>query len=55
MHPMVEHLLRIDPPLRMTGHDNQQPDTELNLVSSIIKLADLELIDIINWAKAING
>lgn len=55
MHPLVEHLLQIDPPVRMTGHDNSQPDSELGLVTSIIKLADLELVDIISWAKAIPG
>ena len=55
MHPLVEHLLQIDPPVRMTGHDNSQPDTEIGLVTSIMKLANLELVDIISWAKVIPG
>ena len=47
--------MRIDPPVRFANHDNQLEDNHISLMTSMLKLADSELVDIINWAKAIPG
>jgi hypothetical protein len=55
IHRLAEYLIKIDPPTRNSGHDNSLPDTEVNIMSSLMKLADTELVDVINWAKSIPG
>ena len=53
--PLVEHLLRIDPPMRASGHDSNKCETEMHLMTLLMRLADTELVDVINWAKSIPG
>ena len=55
MHPLVEHLMGIDPPVRFSNHDPTLPDNEMNLLTSMLKLADFELVDVITWAKSVPG
>lgn len=55
IHPLVSHLMRIDPPVRHANHDPSLPDTWENLMGSLFKLADYELMDVISWAKNIPG
>ena len=54
-HPLVERLLCIDPPPRHAGHDAASDDNQLNIMSSIFSLCDMELHDVITWAKSIPG
>lgn len=54
IHPLVQEMLRIEPPPRMTWYDTR-PHTEASLMASLMKLANDEMVDIINWAKAIPG
>lgn len=55
IHPLVEHLMRSDPPVRHSNHDPSLPDTRDSLMTSLLKLADFELMDVITWAKNVPG
>lgn len=56
IHPLVQVMMRIEPPPRiMTWHDNNRPANENTLMTSLLKLANEEIVDIINWAKSIPG
>ena len=57
-HPLVDYLMKIDPPPRLLGQNTagpEEPLTEMTLMASILKLADMEIVDVISWAKAIPG
>lgn len=55
IHPLVQHMLRIEPPPRQTWHDHSSPPSEAGIMSSLLKLANEEMEDIVNWAKSIPG
>ncbi|CAH1792113.1 unnamed protein product [Owenia fusiformis] len=55
MHPIVEQLLAADPPILNSEHDHSIPDSETHLMTSLTKLADKELVYMINWAKHVPG
>ncbi|CAD5111295.1 DgyrCDS614 [Dimorphilus gyrociliatus] len=51
----LDMLISIEPPARMTEHDYSQPTTDTGLIASMIRLADKQLMDTIQWAKRIPG
>lgn len=55
IHPIVQILLDCDPPVRMTNHVALEVETEESLMTSFVKLADTELVDVITWAKSVPG
>ena len=55
IHPIVKMLLECEPPQRMSNHQPQATETEESLMTSMVKLADTELVDVINWAKSVPG
>ncbi len=55
IHPIVKLLLDCEPPQRMANHQPQVEETEESLMTSMVKLADTELVDVINWAKSVPG
>nr|ALQ81851.1 estrogen receptor [Perinereis aibuhitensis] len=54
-HPLVVQLEQNDLPTKMLGQALTESETEYSLLHKLISLADLELVDIVNWAKAIPG
>ena len=55
IHPIVSELLKCDPPVRLTNHVPIEVETEESLMTSFVKLADTELVDVITWAKSVPG
>ena len=55
IHPIVKILLDIEPPIRLTNHVALENETEESLMTSFVKLADTELVDVITWAKNVPG
>ena len=55
IHPIVKILLDCEPPVRMSNHVATEDETEESLMTSFVKLADTELVDVITWAKNVPG
>ena len=55
IHPLVEHLLKIEPPVHLANANNLPQETAEELLTSILHLADAELMDIVSWARGIPG
>ena len=55
VHPIVSVLLDCEPPVRLTNHVPRETETEESLMTSFVKLADTELVDVITWAKSVPG
>ena len=55
IHPIVSVLLECEPPVRLTNHVPRETETEESLMTSFVKLADTELVDVITWAKNVPG
>jgi hypothetical protein len=55
LHPLLLHLREKDLPRRLTNHMTSADETEVSIMTSIVGLADIELTDIVMWAKALPG
>lgn len=45
----------IEPGVVCAGHDNSQPDSFSNLLSSLNELGERQLVYVVKWAKALPG
>lgn len=45
----------IEPAVVCAGHDNSQPDSFSNLLSSLNELGERQLVYVVKWAKALPG
>nr|KAG5711984.1 hypothetical protein BaRGS_026425 [Batillaria attramentaria] len=52
---IVEALQKADLPVLESYHNHNEPPTRVHLLNTLIKLADSELVFLINWAKHVPG
>ena len=55
IHPLVEHLLKIEPPVRLANTSNLPQQNAEDTLAVILHLADAELMDVVGWARGIPG
>nr|ABQ96884.1 estrogen receptor [Nucella lapillus] len=53
--PILEALQKADLPVLESYHNHDQPLDRVHLLNTLIKLADRELVYLINWAKHVPG
>ncbi|XP_048259490.1 uncharacterized protein LOC125384427 isoform X3 [Haliotis rufescens] len=54
-HMILEALQKADLPVLESYHNHNLPPTRIHLLNTLVKLADRELVYLINWAKHVPG